>query len=281
MTQQPALLQSVVRIAMQAGEEILSVYRRDGDIVAQSKADDSPLTEADTRAHKLIVWELQVLTPTIPVLSEESAFVAWETRRQWQEYWLVDPLDGTKEFLNRNDEFTVNIALIRDGEAVLGVVHAPALDATWSGVCDSSIHAEKIAWKHSAESMHTIRSQRFQSDPTQAVARVVASRRHGGDALKGMLETLEARCKGVELVSMGSSLKMCVLAEGAADIYPRLAPTSEWDTAAAQAVLCAAGGSILNTDFTPLRYNTKDSLLNPSFIALADREFDWKRLLAD
>lgn len=281
MTAQSSLLQSVEHIARQAGVEILSVYRRHGDIAVHSKVDDSPLTEADTRANELIIRELQRLTPTVPVLSEESAFIAWETRRQWAEYWLVDPLDGTREFLNRNDEFTVNIALIRNGEAVLGVVHAPALESTWSGVCGIGIHPENSAWKRSGEAMQMIRSQPFQSDPAQAVVRVVASRRHGGEELQGMLEILAARCKRVELVNMGSSLKMCLLAEGAADIYPRLAPTSEWDTAAAQAVLFAAGGAIVKTDFTPLRYNTKEALLNPSFIAVADRDFDWQRLLAE
>lgn len=271
---QQNLLDGVVRIAKLAGEEILDVYRRDGSIVSQTKGDDSPLTEADTRANNVIVSELQRLTPDIPVLSEESAVLPWEVRRQWVDYWLVDPLDGTKEFINRNDEFTVNIALVRAGEPIMGVVHAPALTRTWSGMKGEG------AWRQEgADVPQIIHSVKMPAEIASSSVMVVASRRHGGEELQGMLDTLALRFKEVELVNMGSSLKICILAEGGADIYPRLAPTSEWDTAAAQAVLCAAGGMICTLDFSPLRYNSKEELLNPSFIALGDVTFAWQQVL--
>ncbi|MDP1930611.1 MAG: 3'(2'),5'-bisphosphate nucleotidase CysQ [Gammaproteobacteria bacterium] len=271
---QSKLLDAVVRIAKLAGEEILEVYRRDGRIVAQSKSDDSPLTEADTRANNVIVRELQSLAPAIPVLSEESAVLSWDVRSQWPEYWLIDPLDGTKEFINRNDEFTVNIALVRGGEPVLGVVHAPVLARTWSGVRGAG------AWRQEgADVPQEIRCTKMPAEIEAATVVVVASRRHGAEALQGILDTLKTKFKDVELVNMGSSLKICIIAEGGADFYPRLAPTSEWDTAAAQAVLCAAGGMIYQLDFTPLCYNSKEDLLNPSFIAVGDMEFGWRDTL--
>ncbi|MES3007246.1 MAG: 3'(2'),5'-bisphosphate nucleotidase CysQ [Pseudomonadota bacterium] len=274
MTDAEALLAAVTGIARCAGEEILDVYRRSGDIVSQAKGDDSPLTEADTRANALIARELQRLTPAIPLLSEESTLPPYALRQSWSEYWLIDPLDGTKEFINRNDEFTVNIALVRDGVPVLGVVHAPALAMTWTGLLGSG------AWKQ--EGMGELRAIATAPMPAESRSgkiRVVASRRHGGEALQSMLDTLTQQFNDVALVNMGSSLKICILAEGGADLYPRLAPTSEWDTAAAQAVLCAAGGKVCQTDFSPLRYNSKDDILNPSFLAMGDAGYDWPRLL--
>lgn len=267
-------LDAVVRIAKLAGEEILKVYHRDGDIDVQSKSDESPLTEADTRANSVIVSELQRLTPDIPVLSEESDILPWEVRSQWPEYWLIDPLDGTKEFINRNDEFTVNIALVRAGEPVIGVVHAPVFARTWSGMRGQG------AWRQEgADVPQTIHCSKMPAEIDNCAVVVVASRRHGTEQLQGMLDTLATRFKEVELVSMGSSLKICIVAEGGADIYPRLAPTSEWDTAAAQAILCAAGGAICTLDFQPLRYNSKEELLNPSFIVLGDVTFAWQEVL--
>jgi len=272
---QSKLLDAVVRIAKLAGEQILDVYHREGRIVAQFKSDDSPLTEADTRANDVIVRELQSLAPDIPVVSEESAVLPWDVRSQWPEYWLIDPLDGTKEFINHGDEFTVNIALVRRGEPVLGVVHAPLLARTWSGVKSVG------AWRQEgADVPQKIRTAKMPAESDAATVVVVASRRHGTDALQGMLSTLKTRFKDVELVNMGSSLKICILAEGGADLYPRLAPTCEWDTAAAQAVLCAAGGMVYQLDFTSLCCNSKEDLLNPSFIAVGDVEFGWREMLS-
>lgn len=273
MTALPALLEGITRVARLAGEEIMTVYA-DDEISVERKADCSPVTEADTRANRLIMRELHNLSPQIPVLSEESVSIPWETRQQWREYWLVDPLDGTKEFLNRNDEFTVNIALIRDGVPVMGVVYAPALATTWQGLVGVG------AWKQKGdETPQPIAVKPLPASPKDNVVTVVASRRHGGDALQGLLASLAAHFQDVREVNMGSSLKICLVAEGAADLYPRLAPTSEWDTAAAQAVLSAAGGDIFRTDLTPLRYNSEDSILNPHFLALGDVKAAWRTLL--
>jgi 3'(2'), 5'-bisphosphate nucleotidase len=265
------LLHSVVAVAIGAGQEIMHVYNRDAQIEVDFKEDDSPITEADTRSHRLIVSSLQQMTPDIPVLSEESDAVPHSVRRRWPHYWLVDPLDGTREFISRNGEFTVNIALIRDGQAVLGVVHVPATGTTFSGIVDEG------AWQRlrgaEEESIHARSLSGIRS------LRVLASRRHGDDALKPLLDSLAMRFAEVEKVSMGSSLKICLLASGGADLYPRLAPTSEWDTAAAHAVLRAAGGEIYTTDCLPLTYNSKDSLLNPHFIAVGDPHFPWSEVV--
>lgn len=275
MTELAVLLNAVDEIAKRAGQQIMEVYNRSGSISVQTKSDDSPLTEADTKANAVIVRELQALTPHIPIMSEETAITPFETRGQWREYWLVDPLDGTKEFVNRNDEFTVNIALIREGEPIMGVVHAPALNSTWLGV------AGQGAWKQVGDhKRESIEISEMSTHSSQKI-RVVASRRHGGEALEGMLARLGELFEEVELVSMGSSLKICVLAEGKADLYPRLAPTSEWDTGAAQAVLVAAGGLITRTNLEPLRYNTKEEVLNPFFLAIGDPNHDWRHTLGE
>lgn len=274
------LLSAACVIARQAGREILAVYHRHGEIQAEKKSDESPLTEADLRAHLLIGKALSELDPDIPVLSEESEAAAWEQRRRWQQYWLVDPLDGTREFISRNGEFTVNIALVRDGQPVLGVVHVPVQDVSYFGQTVASPSAFR---QRGDDTPVAIAATRLQVDMGAAdlALRVVASRRHGSDALQGLLARLQERFSRVELVSMGSSLKICLLAEGQADFYPRLAPTSEWDTAAAQAILCAAGGQIYDTNLNVLSYNRKDSLLNPSFLAVADRDAAWMQLLGE
>jgi 3'(2'), 5'-bisphosphate nucleotidase len=251
------LLGEVIAIARKAGAAILEVYRR-GPIASEKKADDSPLTVADLRSHRLIVEALATLTPRLPVLSEESAPQDFLERRAWQRYWLVDPLDGTKEFLSRNGEFTVNIALI-DGDApVLGVVQLPTRDLVYAGARGLG------ALRMDADGATSrIRVQ----VPADTVLRVLGSRSHRNDALTATLAKLGPH----ELLSVGSSLKFCLIAEGAADLYPRMGPTSEWDTAAAQAVLEAAGGKVLRMDdSTPLRYNGAEDFLNPHFIACGD-----------
>lgn len=258
------LLAPVSAIAREAGAAILDVYRRE-DHGLQHKADASPLTEADLAAHELITAALRALTPELPVLSEESADVPWSVRRAWPRYWLVDPLDGTKEFINRNGEFTVNIALIDAGVPVLGVVYVPTLDVLYSGAHEIG------AWKEAAAVRSALRTSPV--EPGQKSLRVVASRRHAGAELEAWLARMQQRFADLTLLSIGSSLKICLVAEGRADIYPRLAPTAEWDTAAAQAVLEAAGGILTDTAFAPYRYNRKDDLLNPHFFALGDRSF--------
>ncbi|HWK55551.1 MAG TPA: 3'(2'),5'-bisphosphate nucleotidase CysQ [Hyphomicrobiales bacterium] len=254
-----ALFEPTLAIAREAGAAILQVYGEE-DVGVTFKDDKSPLTRADLAAHQVIVAGLQALTPAIPVLSEESVAVPWDTRRQWQRYWLVDPLDGTKEFIKRNGEFTVNIALIDQGDAVLGAVYVPVQDVLYGGLQGGG------AWKWTAGRRERIEAGRLKAEAT--TLRVVASRSHKDAKLAGWLAEAQQYFPDIELVSMGSSLKICVVAEGMADVYPRLGPTSEWDTAAAQAVLEAAGGRLIAFDGRPYRYNTKENLLNPNFLAL-------------
>jgi 3'(2'), 5'-bisphosphate nucleotidase len=206
------------------------------------------------------------MTPDIPVLSEESASLPYSERSSWNRYWLVDPLDGTREFVKRNGEFTVNIALIEDGVPVLGVVHVPV-----TGVSYMACRGRGAMKQESGKTPVAIQARALGDGPVM----VVGSRSHRGDSLIRFLDKLGDH----EMVGMGSSLKLCLVAEGAADIYPRLGPTSEWDTAAAQCVVEQAGGYVTDTDMQPLRYNTKDSLLNPFFLVFGDDSRDWSQYL--
>ena len=255
------LRERCVAIARAAGAAILEVYGR--DFAVESKADRSPLTEADLAAHRIIAKGLNALSPQLPLLSEEGANIDWETRRQWSRYWLVDPLDGTREFVKRNGEFTVNIALIDSGVPILGVVHAPVLDYL--------LHAQRGqgSWMRQTDGRDLpLSTQR----PAPARLRVAASRSHLDERTAHVL----AEIGEYEKIGMGSSLKFCRIAEGAMDVYPRFGPTSEWDTAAGQCVLEAAGGVVLGLDGEPFRYNQKASLLNPDFIALGDADLSWR-----
>jgi 3'(2'), 5'-bisphosphate nucleotidase len=245
----------VEAISVAAGDAILAVYGSD-DFQVVTKADASPLTAADTAAHHAIVTRLRARTPEIPILSEESEGIPWSERSGWPRFWLVDPLDGTKEFIKRNGEFTVNIALVEGGVPRLGVVHIPAQATTYVGVAGQG--AYKRVGQGRAEPIATCRAR--------ARLRVSVSRSHPSADLDALLERL-GEC---ETVPLGSALKLCHVAEGAADFYPRLGPTSEWDIAAAQAVLEAAGGVVVRTDGAPLRYGTGESLLNPHFFAIGD-----------
>lgn len=259
------LLPDIVDISLQAGKAIMQVYAT--DFAVEQKDDRSPLTEADMAAHNIIVGGLEKVTPDIPVLSEESADIPFGIRQQWKTYWLVDPLDGTREFVKRNGEFTVNIALIEDHQPIMGVIYAPVLDTTYAA-CKA-----QGAWKQQGgQAKENIKVRPY----PQSMPMVAGSRSHRGDSLKGFLERLGPH----ELISMGSSLKTCLVAEGTADIYPRFGPTSEWDTGAAQAIVEAAGGVLTTLDLKPLRYNTKASLLNPEFLVIADLSHNWKGLLS-
>lgn len=260
------MIDALLHIIRAAGEEILAVYR--SDFAVRAKADASPVTEADLRAHNVIFEGLGELTPRLPMVSEESLPPPFDERRRWTRYWLVDPLDGTREFIDRNGEFTVNIALVENGEPVLGLVGAPAMDAVFVGDCRGD---RPCAYRLDAHGRTTLHTEPMRGE----TLRVVASRRHGGDRLAGYIETLAGRFR-VAKVPMGSSLKLCILAEGKADVYPRLGPTSEWDIAAAHAVLRAAGGDIMRCDGGPMAYNAKKSFLNPEFLAFADPEFPWR-----
>lgn len=258
-----SLLQPLTTIAERAGQAILEIYA--SDFTATEKTDHSPLTEADLAAHRIIVAALHELTPDMPVLSEESATVPYAVRRSWERYWLVDPLDGTKEFIKKNGEFTVNIALIERGEPVIGVVHVPVTATSYLGCSGVG------AFRQNAQGRAPIRVQL----PPASPPRVVASRSHRGPEVDAFLEKLGPH----EIVSVGSSLKFCLLAEGRADLYPRLGPTCEWDTAAGHAVAMAAGATVLNINGAPLHYNQKDTLLNPYFLVFSDAGFDWRRCL--
>jgi 3'(2'), 5'-bisphosphate nucleotidase len=260
------LLPDVADIARQAGEAILSVYEEEFEV--RSKQDESPVTEADLASHHVIVEALAGLTPDIPVLSEEAADISFSERSGWDQYWLVDPLDGTREFVNRNGEFTVNIALISDHAPVLGVVLVPVTGACYFGATG---HGAQL--QVGSQAPQKIRVRVPHAEPIV----VVGSRSHANPALEAHLQPLGE----YELVSMGSSLKFCLVAEGKADFYPRLGPTCEWDTAAAQAVVTAAGGRVITLDGAPLEYNRKESLLNPEFLVIADPSIDWPSLFSE
>ena len=256
----PEWVEPLLQLARDAGAAIMQIYVQ--DFAVGLKEDRSPLTAADMAAHHLIVDGLARLTPGIPVLSEESASVPWDVRRTWERYWLVDPLDGTREFVKKNGEFTVNIALIDAGVPVFGVVFAPALDDLLYGirgvgafVCDGHSRVPVATRQPAAAPLH-VAASRSHMDPRTAAA--------------------IGRMGEVELLGMGSSLKFCRMAEARLDVYPRFAPTSEWDTAAGQCVLEAAGGVVITLDGAPLAYNSKDSLLNPDFLALGDPRLPWR-----
>ncbi|WP_369808235.1 3'(2'),5'-bisphosphate nucleotidase CysQ, partial [Oleiphilus sp. HI0123] len=258
------------KIVIDAGEAILEVYNSDSPIEVENKADDSPVTKADHAAHMVIDQGLTSLALNYPVLSEEGGMPQFSERSSWQRYWLVDPLDGTKEFINKNGEFTVNIALIEDGEAILGLVYVPVTQTLYYGLKGQG------AWKEEKGAKTELKVSAVNTQDTLAV---VGSRRHGAEALDELLKHVAEVFDDINLVSMGSSLKICAIAEGTAHWYPRLALTSEWDTAAAHAVLNAAGGEILDIDLKPLTYNQKADILNPFFHALGDQSFDWKALI--
>lgn len=260
------LLDAVLAIAHQASAAIMQIYG--SEFAVEHKDDDSPLTLADREAHRIIVAGLGTLTPEVPVLSEESPPEqhALATRCQWQTLWLVDPLDGTREFVKRNGEFTVNIALIHQHRPVLGVITVPALNLAYCGA--KGLGAQRIT-AHGAAQAIGVRH------PAHRPPLVVGSRSHAGDAQALLLKRLGS----YELCSVGSALKFCRVAEGAADFYPRLGPTSEWDTAAGQALVEAAGGQVLNLQGESLRYNQRDSLLNPHFVVIGDPQFAWQHLV--
>lgn len=264
-----AYLQEVRAIAVEAGRRILDVYERPFKV--SEKEDGSPLTEADRSAHELITTQLKALTPDVPVLSEESAEMSHERRAAWGRFWLVDPLDGTKEFIKRNDEFTVNIALVERHAPVLGVVLAPAMNvAYWA--CQGEGAFKQVA----GGPPQPIHARHYKGGP----ATVMASRSHPGKRLAGFLHNLARQQGTPEVLSMGSALKMCLIAEGVADVCPRFGPTSEWDTAAAQCVVQVAGGRLTDLSNRPLVYN-KPSLLNPWFLVSGAGDYDWTVHLAD
>jgi 3'(2'), 5'-bisphosphate nucleotidase len=262
MIKEDRLIEAVNAAVRQAGQAIMAVYNSE-DFGVEHKQDDSPLTRADRQSHESLVSALAQIDDT-PILSEEGAEIPWSERQSWSRYWLIDPLDGTKEFIKRNGEFTVNVALIENGRAVLGAVYAPVLDVLYY-----ASEAQAYKQEGSSEPQQIFVSPIPKADETW---RIVGSRSHQSEDFKGFV----AKFAASDIVSMGSSLKLCLVAEGQADLYPRLGLTSEWDTAAAQAVVEAAGGQVINWESKEtLLYNAKDSLLNPYFIVCAGPDSAW------
>jgi 3'(2'), 5'-bisphosphate nucleotidase len=257
----PPLARKIGEIARAAGEAILAIYR--SDFAVHTKDDASPLTAADLAAQQIIISALAGLDPVLPVLSEEARALPWSERRHWTRYWLVDPLDGTREFVKRNGEFTVNIALIDQRQPVLGAVLAPVTGDLY------------VAERGHGAWLQTRVDGDFRPLRARPLARppVLAGSRSHGSLADAMLQGLLG--DDYELVPLGSSLKFCLIARGAADVYLRLGPTSEWDTAAAQCVLQEAGGAVLDLQGEAFSYNRGESLLNPEFIAVGDTSIDW------
>ncbi len=261
------LIEPLDSLSRKAAKTILEIYDCD-DFDVTRKDDDSPLTAADIASHKLLCAGLERLEPRLPILSEENAErIGTDERMSWPRYWLVDPLDGTKEFLKRNGEFTINIALVENGVPILGIVHVPVSGTSYIGLKG-----------HGAESRNgksETRALKVAGPVSARPIRIVGSRSHAG----GELEDFASRLGKHEFHPVGSALKFCLVASGEADVYPRLKPTCEWDTAAGQAVLEAAGGEVVKLDGTPLRYNERESLVNPYFLASGDPTRDYTQTL--
>jgi 3'(2'), 5'-bisphosphate nucleotidase len=259
------LARACCALARDAGAAIMRVYA--GEFAVEHKDDNSPLTAADLAAHRVIVDGLRKLAPQLPILSEESSEQAgWDERRSWTRYWLVDPLDGTREFVKRNGEFTVNIALIEDHAPVLGVVYAPALEELyWAWVGGHAYFATSL------------QSGELHARPRATPLLIAGSRSHADPRMLNALDKLGP----LTVVPLGSSLKFCRAARGEVDLYIRYGLTSEWDTAAGQCVLEQAGGRVLRMDGSALDYNAKESLLNPDFLACGDASMDWAALLRE
>ena len=255
------LIAPATNIARDASSLIMKIYKTDFEI--ETKADNSPLTAADKASHINIVRGLKKITPDVPILSEESSEISFAERSSWDEYWLIDPLDGTREFIHRNGEFTVNIALIRNHNPVLGIVHLPARDQVYFGYRGAAFRCDG----------EELPRQIHVTAQAHSPVRVLGSRSHRGSSLDRYLNNLGEHV----MVPIGSSLKICLVAAGEADIYPRLGPTSEWDIAAAHAVVECAGGQVTGLDGQPIRYNTKSNVVNPHFIVFGDVSRDWTK----
>jgi len=269
------LLPEVCRIAVEAGDLIEEIYQASERVKVENKSDGTPVTVADKQADALICKALRNLTPDTPLLTEESvAAVPFVTRQAWPTFWCVDPLDGTKEFIERTGEFSVNIGLVENGQVLLGVVYVPMTrvlycaakgQGAYRWVVPENTHSK--TWQACLDPLHKIKSR---LKTTRVPTRVAVSRRHGNMARR-FFDALGE----VELVYMGSAIKSCLVAEGSVDIYPRFGPTSLWDTAAAQCVVEESGGLLVDADGKPLTYFQTESLLNPHFIVKGDPYYDW------
>ncbi|MCR9581119.1 3'(2'),5'-bisphosphate nucleotidase CysQ [Vibrio antiquarius] len=262
------LLPQVIEIARSAGQMILEIYEKK-QYEAYTKSDETPVTSADIAAHKLITERLSELTPDIPVLSEEDADISLEQRAQWERYWLVDPLDGTQEFIARSGDFATIIALVDNNKPTMGVVYGPVSGVTYYA------YSGKGAWKvpdmSDSVKIHTHKHEQ----PGQSIA-IAISRRQDINRITSRMSS----AWNYDLIPLGSAaLKACLVAEGAVDCYLRLGPTGEWDTAATQCIVEEAGGRILSTQLEPLSYNERETLENPNFIVLGDADLPWNEIL--
>ena len=261
MNELQTYLEAVRNLANEAGKKILDVYHTEFSV--KQKDDHTPVTEADLAANKIILAGLNALTPNIPIISEEEGLAPFEERQTWSRYWLVDPLDGTREFIQRNGEFTVNIALIENGIPILGVVYAPVLELTYFAIKGEG--SFKISEDNKTQKINVAKQ-------CATPIRVAGSQTFTSNDFINFVRNLP-EC---EVIHLGSALKSCLVAEGGADIYPRFGLTSEWDTAATQCILEEAGGYLVDLKLQPLRYNTKESLLNPHFLAYGCNDMQWE-----
>lgn len=258
---------SIIPILKTAGQKILAIYEQKEAFSIEEKADHSPLTSADLASHHALVNGLKNIIPQLPILSEESGPTPFEERRKWHRYWLIDPLDGTREFIGRHDDFSINVALIEENQPIMGLVYVPVFDTLYTAVQGKG--AYKQVQNRDPEPISTTPYQGGR-------LRITISRQHSTEKLRLWLSGLT----NYEIIPRGSALKICLVAEGVADLYLRFGRTSEWDTAAGQCILEEAGGALIDlTARSPLRYNTKESFLNPDFLAVGDKTVDWFKLL--
>lgn len=263
-----ALADAVLPLMKAAGEVIMHHYASVDSMQVHTKADRTPLTAADLASHDVIVQGLQKLTPDIPVLSEEANMPPAEVRRRWPRVWLVDPLDGTREFIDANDQFCINVALIEYGRATVGMIYSPVQDVSWLGIHDAG------AWRIAANERSPLSGRSMTDCPV-----LISSSRRYTTNLLACEQGLRDHFGYIDRLAQGSALKFCRVADGEADIYPCFGPTSEWDTAAGQVIVEAAGGAMMSLDYKPFRYNLRDTLLNGGFFVLADSKFDWLPVL--
>ena len=257
-------LLEIINISVDAGEVILNYYNENVDVIY--KDDESPLTKADLASHKVITDSIKKITPDIPILSEEE-FIDWKIRKKWKKYWLIDPLDGTKEFIKKNDEFTVNIALIENNRPILGVIYTPALNELFYSI--KNFGSYKILTKKKLNTLKEAKRISINKKKSNKI-KIVGSRSHSNPILD---KWVNKNFNEFDILQKGSSLKFCLIAEGSADIYPRFGPTSEWDIAAGHIILEEAGGKLKSIDNKEILYNEKENILNPEFFAYSNIDF--------
>ena len=256
-------IKKIIKVSKNAGDAIMDIYESEFDV--NIKSDQSPLTKADILSNKIICQSLKKITPDVPILSEESSNIPYHERSKWNQYWLIDPLDGTKEFIKKNGEFTTNIALIRDHKPIFGLIHLPVKKHTYWGCEDKgSFFLDRT------NNIRKINVSTNNDDPI----RIAASRSHPSEELTNLLDKI----KNYKLLEVGSSLKFCLIASGEADIYPRFGPTSEWDTAAGEAIARFAGGSIVDFENNNIIYNKGENLINPYFLVATHQKLANKLL---